>query len=190
MFGWGSQTISRTLEFVRIRFLIRSHLTNPFLSWGMQAGWIVTGTLAGLILTIKVFSIIVGHADYIDPFVHYEAIMPGHSVAALASYPCHESESRVNGEVVFDKLTCVLYPQNEPFDMVSVHIRDERIESIAFYSSHIQLAQAALHWQGTIKLQVGRSKLDWNASNYKVEAVGQTLCYKCAARVITVTNKV
>jgi hypothetical protein len=190
MFGWGSQTISRTLEFVRIRFLIGSHSINPFLSWGMQAGWIVTGTLAGLILTIKVFSIIVGHADYIDPFLPYDAIMPGHSVEALASYPCHHSESRVNGEVVFDGSTCVFYPQNEPFDMVFVEIRDKQIESVSFYSSHVQLGQAALHWQGTIKLKVGRDKFDWTTPNYLVEAVGQDLCYKCAARVITVTNKV
>jgi hypothetical protein len=190
MLGLGAQTVSKTLEIVRDRISLRTQLISPFSLWAMQAGWIVTGTLAGLILTIKVFSVIAGHADYIDPFIPYDAIMPGHSVEALASYPCYFSQNRVNGEVMLDEQTCVMFPQNEPFDMVFVEIRDKQIESVTFYSNYVQLGQAALHWQGTVKLKVGRDKFDWTTPNYRVEAVGQDLCYKCAARVITITNKV
>jgi hypothetical protein len=190
MLGLGAQTVSRTLELVRARMSLRTQSISPFLLWAMQAGWIVTATLAGLILTIKVFSVIAGHADYIDPFIPYDAIMPGHSVEALASYPCYFNERRMNGEVFLDEQTCVMFPQNGIFDMVFVEIRDKQIESVSFYSSHVQLGQAALHWQGTIKLQVGNTKLGWNTLDYGLEAVGQDLCYKCAVRKITVINKV
>lgn len=189
MLGMGAQTVSRTLELVRDRVSLRTQSISHFSLWAMQAGWIVTATLAGLILTIKVFSVIAGHADYIDPFISFDAIMPGHSVEALAPYPCYFNENRMNGKVLLDEQTCVMFPQSEPFDMVFVEVRDKQIKSVAFYSSYVQLGQAALHWQGTVKLKVGRDKFDWSTPDYMVEAVGEDLCYKCAVRKITVTNK-
>src|SRR6266496_2094702 len=95
-----------------VRFRIPTVLVSPFSVWAVHGGWIATGTLVGMIITIKLVGLFLVHGEYVDPFARYDAILPGNPIGALSAYACSITESRQNGRLDRDHFICAIFPQD------------------------------------------------------------------------------
>ena len=198
MFGGKATASIKILSSARFRLPIWTLTVSPFSLWSINTGWIATGALAALIVTIKVVGLMLVQGEYTDPFTRYDAILPGQSVEALASYPCLITQPRVNGRLDADHFSCAIFPRDGFFDIIHVEGNNSIITEAIFYATNLKLGQLLLHWKPVVRPQVKTTVVGWITHNYSVdvygwnvdgyssEVYGKDLQYQKQVRIITV----
>jgi len=135
-------------------------------------GWIATGTLAGLIFTIHVVGLVLVHGEYTDPFTVYDAILPGNSISELTAYHCTKSDSRINGQLNSDQVSCAIFPQDGYFDIIHAEGHHNEITELTFYATNVSLGQILLHWKPIVRPNVNTATIGWSSPHYSVDVYG------------------
>lgn len=170
-----------------IRFSTRKFLISPFSILALHSSWMITVAIFGFIATFKLAGVISTNGSYPAPFARYEAILPGMPMAALASYPCTYNENRLNGRLIPEHLTCVIFPQGETFDIIHIEIWNRMITEVLFYATNLQIGHIALYWQPMQPIRFNNGDLKWASDNYSIAVLGKNLRYQNYARIIQIT---
>lgn len=186
MFGGKATALAKILPVIHARLLVWTFTISPFSLWSIHAGWIASGTLAGLIVTIKLVGLFLVQGEYTDPFTRYDAILPGEPISALTSYHCSEQRSRINGQIIPSDFSCAIFPQDGFFDIIHVEGRNSEITELTFYATHVSLGDLALHWKPTVRPQSIENSLGWNYGYYSIAVVSPKLDYKIPIRMVSV----
>ena len=184
----GVKTLIPVKQFVaaRLHFPLLPIAANPFSLWAMYGGWVATGTLAGLIVTIKLVGLLLVQGAYVDPFTRYEAIMPGQPMSALTAYNCSIIQPRINEQLNTSKFSCSLFPQDGTFDLIHVEGTNQAITEVTFYAANLNLGQVMLHWNPNAHPKTNGSSIDWNAGYYSIAVLEAEFDYQAPFRIFSV----
>jgi len=157
-----------------------------FSLWAIHVGWIASGALVGVVVAIKVVSLILVHGDYIDPFSRYDAILPGNPINVLSSYDCSVTVTRINGRIDPVYFSCAILPQDGYFDIIHVEGRNKEITEVTFYATNVNLGQPLLHWRPLAHPKVTDKSTEWKAGFYSIAVLGTKLNYQVPIRIFTI----
>jgi hypothetical protein len=81
---------------------------------------------------------------YADPFVPYDAIVPGQSAMVLAQYSC---SFVYTGHYTADETGyCQIHPEDGPIVMVTVTVRDGAVQRLSFIVQDILFGDLVQRW--------------------------------------------
>ncbi len=171
MFRANNEALAKTLSLANFHFEKWKPGISRFSVWAIHIGWVATGTLVGLIFTIKFVGLLLTGGKYTDPFKRYTAILPGNPINVLSSYNCSITQQRVNEQIDSSRFMCVIFPQDDFFDIIHIEAQNNKITGITFYATNVSVGQLLLHWKPRIRPQIEGITIGWNTADYSIEVI-------------------
>jgi hypothetical protein len=189
MFGVKTLIPAGQMILARFHFPVLPFTVNPFSLWAMYGGWVATGTIAGLIVTIKLVGLLVVQGEYVDPFTRYETILPGQPMSALTAYNCLITQPRINGRTDTTHFSCSLFPQDGSLDIVHVDGINDSITELTFYAANLNLGHVLLHWKPFARPTSNGTSIDWNSDTYSISVIESKFDYQVPFRMFSIKRQ-